>query len=76
MGLLMDEQEWGNRVLLFRHRGRITQEALAAILGVSRATVSMWETRASRPYSRAAELFTALEDEHGGIAYSEEEVAL
>ena len=63
MSLLMDEMEWQQRVISLRHRMSITQEALAALLGVSRATVSMWETRSSRPYSKSAELFTALEAE-------------
>lgn len=71
MSLLMDEMEWQQRVISLRHRMRITQETLAGMLGVSRATVSMWETRSSRPFSRSAELFAALE---GEVADREEAV--
>ena len=63
MGLLMDEMDWQHRVIRLRHRLRITQEALADLLGVSRSTIPMWETRATRPYSKAAEQFMALEEE-------------
>ena len=63
MSLLMDEMDWQHRVISLRHRLGITQEALADLLGVSHSTVPMWEMRSQRPYSRAAELFMALEDE-------------
>ena len=63
MGLLMDEMDWHQRVISLRHRMRITQEGLADLLGVSRSTIPMWEARAVRPYSRAAETFMALEEE-------------
>jgi len=59
----MDEMDWMHRVINLRHRMGITQEALAEMLGVSKSTVPMWEARASRPFSRAAETFMALEAE-------------
>ena len=63
MGLLMDEMDWMHRVINLRHRLGVTQEGLAEMLGISRATIPMWEARAARPYSKAAELFAALESE-------------
>ena len=63
MSMLMDEMDWMHRVISLRHRMSITQEALAELLGVSKSTIPMWEARASRPYSKAAEIFMALEAE-------------
>jgi DNA-binding XRE family transcriptional regulator len=69
MSLLMDELEWGNRVVMLRHRLRITQHELARRLGVAPNTVPMWETRRLRPYSREAELFVSYEEEMEGVEW-------
>ena len=74
MGLLMDEMEWGNRVVMLRHRLRITQVELAERLGVAHNTIPMWETRAQRPFSRQAELFVAYEEEMAGVEWEEEAI--
>lgn len=63
MGLLMDGLEWGQRVILLRHKMGWTQRDLQEQLGVGNSTVPLWEKRRDRPYSKAAEDFLALEAE-------------
>lgn len=63
MGLLMDEMEWGQRVVRLRHKMGWTQDRLRDELGVGNSTVPLWECRKERPYSKAAEAFMALEAE-------------
>jgi DNA-binding transcriptional regulator YiaG len=54
-------QEWDTRVVNLRLRLGISQEEFAKKLGISRATLQMWEHRRSRPYSIHAEYFERIE---------------
>lgn len=62
-GLLMDQDEWGLRVLRLRDKLGLTQVELARRLGFGDSTIPGWELRRTRPYSREAELFLAFEAE-------------
>jgi DNA-binding transcriptional regulator YiaG len=56
-GLLMDQEEWGLRVLRLRDKLGLTQDQLSERLGFGRGTIPGWELRRTRPYSREAEIF-------------------
>ena len=45
------EPNIGRRIQLFRRRKGLTQEELASILGISRATLARWETGVRKPSS-------------------------
>ena len=62
-GFLMDEPTWAQRVKTVRLRLNVTQEGLADLLDLDRASIARWEGKIHRPYSANAEKFVVLDSE-------------
>ena len=69
----MEEIPIGRAIARARQRKRLTQEELARILGVSRATVANWETGVHFPARTLGAIEAALDISLGG--YQPERVA-